>query len=73
MSTLLSSLAADDDFPTRFVSDEMNNQDALLVGKPLREIQDDTPVSERAIRDDEDGIDLLPAELLAMILEQVHK
>lgn len=51
----------------------MNNQDALLVGKPLREIQDDTPVSERAIRDDEDGIDLLPDEVLAIILEQVHK
>lgn len=45
----------------------------MLVGKPLREIQDDTTVLERTLRDGEDGFDLLPDELLAMILEQVHE
>lgn len=45
----------------------------MLVGKPLREIQDDTTVLEKTLRDDEDGFDLLPDELLAMILEQVHE
>lgn len=50
-----------------------NDQDALLVGNPLWEIQDDTSVVQKALRDDEDGIDSLPDEVLAKILEQVHK
>lgn len=69
-------------------SDESNAklaQNALSIGKPtlrqLRDIQDVICMSQHTLENtlrpyasyDEDGINLLPDEVLAMVLEQVHE